>query len=322
MSEAVTAQHGKQALHYRGRIRQTFIYLGKLLRMFVYQSDWKALPMAAVIAGLVTFAVGSNLFKTQEGTLQGCFALACVCVWNGFFNSIQVICRERPIIKREHRAGMHISSYIAAHMIYQVLLCSAQTGITIGVCQLMGVQFPKEGLITGSFKADFAITLFLGTYAADMTALMISALVKTTTTAMTVMPFMLIFQLLFSGGLVELSGPVQRITDITIAKWSLNGLCTLGNFNAQPMVKLWNTLYQFREMEFQGVKPVTVMMNEIQSQNRMDEVLLRCGEYNQKAEFVYTAANLGDCWKHLIVMALVMAVIATVLLEFVDKDKR
>ena len=69
-----------EPIRYRGRIAQIRICLGKLLRMFLYQNDWKALPMAAIIAGLVTFAVGNNLFKTQEGTLSGCFSLVCVCI--------------------------------------------------------------------------------------------------------------------------------------------------------------------------------------------------------------------------------------------------
>ena len=113
-------------LKHTGHISQTVIYLGKLFRMFIFQNDWKVLPMSAVIAGLVSFAVGKNLFRTMEGTLTGTFALSCVCIWNGFFNSIQSVCRERAIIKREHRSGLHISSYVAAHMIYQSLLCVLQ----------------------------------------------------------------------------------------------------------------------------------------------------------------------------------------------------
>ena len=97
MSAEVAAKN-----RYRGRIAQIFIYLGKLVRMFLYQNDWKMLPMAAVIAAIVTYAVGGNLYQTQEGTASGSFALICVCIWNGFFNSIQVVCRERDIIKREH----------------------------------------------------------------------------------------------------------------------------------------------------------------------------------------------------------------------------
>ena len=89
-------------IRHQGRVSQTLIYLRKLFRMLVFQNDWKVLPMSAVIAGLVCFVVGANLFKTMEGTLMGSFAMACICIWNGFFNSIQVIVRERPIIKREH----------------------------------------------------------------------------------------------------------------------------------------------------------------------------------------------------------------------------
>ncbi|MCR5323001.1 MAG: hypothetical protein K6E85_07005 [Lachnospiraceae bacterium] len=53
------------------------------------------------------------------------------------------------------------------------------------------------------------------TYAADMMALWISSIARTTTTAMTVMPFILIFQLVFSGGIFQLpewSAPVSAVT--------------------------------------------------------------------------------------------------------------
>ena len=309
-------------LKYRGRLKQIPIYLGKMLRMFVYQSDWKVLPMAALIAGLVTFAVGANIFKTQEGTVQGCFALVCVCVWNGFFNSIQVICRERTIIKREHRAGMHISSYVAAHMIYQSFLCAAQTAIILGVCRVANIQFPTQGLVTPYFMADFAISLFLLTYAADMMSLAISALVKNTTTAMTVMPFMLIFQLLFSGGLVKLEGPATMITDFTIAKWGLKSFCTLGDYNSRPMVTLWNTIYKFRDLEIYGIKPIETIMNEVMNRNLLDTVLQESGTYNMNPEYVYTAENVLISWGWIAAIGAIAALLAVILLEFVDRDKR
>jgi hypothetical protein len=120
---------------YRGRSAQVWIYLGKLLRMFIYQNDWKVLPMAALIAGLVGMVIRTRLFVNMEGTLMGSFALVMVCIWNGCFNSIQVVCRERDIIKREHRSGLHISAYIFAHMVYQAGLCLLQTIITLYVCK-------------------------------------------------------------------------------------------------------------------------------------------------------------------------------------------
>ncbi len=317
-------------LSYRGRLAQIRIYLGKMLRMFVYQNDWKVMPMAALIAGLVTVAVGANLFRTQEGTMQGCFALACVCVWNGFFNSIQVICRERPIVKREHRSGMHISSYIAAHMIYQMLLCIGQTAIIIGVCYVSDVRFPSEGLVTPWFLCDFALTLFLTTYAADMLSLLVSALVHSTTTAMTVMPFLLIFQLLFSGGLVQLGEQLAKLTDFTITKWGLKGMCALGDYNGRPMVGLWNMIWRFRGLEFvipsdtgnDVVYPVALITDRIQNEGKLDAFLQKAGEYVQNPEYAHTAENLLNCWWHLFVMTAAAALIAMLLLEFVDRDRR
>ena len=64
-----------EKLQYTGRFHQFVIYLRKFLRMFVYQSDWVVLPIGAVIAALVTFVVGNNMFVTQEGTTMGTFAL-------------------------------------------------------------------------------------------------------------------------------------------------------------------------------------------------------------------------------------------------------
>ncbi|MBQ6450351.1 MAG: ABC transporter permease [Solobacterium sp.] len=311
-----------ETMRYRGRISQTGICLGKLLRMFVYQNDWKVLPMSALIAGLVTFAVGNNIYVTQEGTLSGCFALVCVCIWNGFFNSIQSVCRERPIIKREHRSGLHISSYIAAHMIYQMMLCAMQTIILITISSFAGISFPKDSLITGNFYIDLGISLFLVTYAADMISLAISCLVKNTTTAMTVMPFMAIFQLVFSGGLVFLEGPAKKLTGLTITRWGLESLCTLGNYNSLPMVTLWNTIWKFRSMEIDGIKPIELLTDKILEEGKLDYVLLQSGMYNTNPAYVYAAGTVLKCWGILILFIILFAGLSILLLEFIDKDKR
>lgn len=126
-------------VRHRSRFGQIGIYFGKFIRMFVYQSDWKVLPMAALIAGLVGFALGREFRINMEGTLTATFAVVCVCIWNGSFNSIQVVCRERGVVKREHRSGMYISSYILSHMMYQLLLCILQTVVTLIVLHLVGM---------------------------------------------------------------------------------------------------------------------------------------------------------------------------------------
>ena len=306
---------------HTGRIVQIGIYFGKFLRMFVYQSDWKVIPIGTVIAALVTLVVGSNMFVTQEGTTFGTFALTCVCIWNGIFNSIQVVCRERDIVKREHRAGLHISSYITAHMMYQFILCFLQTCVTLLICWIVGVSYPEKGIVTPLGVLDLGITLLLITYSADIIGLMISCFVKTTTTAMTVMPFVLIFQLIFSGGIFDL-GSADFIKVTTISHWGMDTLCTIGHFNDQPMVTLWNTMVRFSNVEFEGKKPVLEVIKYINDNDLRDEFLLWSGQQSAKPEYEPLVSNVLLSWGVLLLITLICAVVSIIALKFVDKDKR
>ena len=258
----------RMTIRHRERGSQIWIYLGKMLRMFVYQSDWKVLPMAAIIAGLVGMVIRKRLFQTMEGTLMGGFALVMVCIWNGCFNSIQVICRERDVIKREHRSGMHISSYIVSHMLYQALLCLLQTGVTLYVTKTVGVRYdlgtPK---VTPWFLVDFGLSMFLITYASDMMSLWVSCLAKSTTTAMTIMPFVLIFQLVFSGGMLNLPAWTNAITPLTISNPALKVLATQGDYNARPVMTIWNTVNGMREREVAATVTLEQVTDLMQNEN-------------------------------------------------------
>ena len=307
---------------HRGRLAQTWIYLGKYVRMFAYQNDWKLLPISALIAAVVTFVVGGNMFATQEGTQLGVFALVCVCVWNGFFNSIQVVCRERAIVKREHRAGLHVSAYIGAQMIYQLFLCLAQTAITMAVCAAAGVKLPTVGVVTRWGLLDTGITILLTTYAADMMALMVSCVVHTTTTAMTVMPFLLLFQLVFSGGFFDLSGFAKNIQYVTISHWGMNGLCAVGRYNDLPMISLWNMLVQFENVEVAGEKPLNLILRKIYDAGSMNDFLFWSGQQNQTAEYASSVWNVLFCWGMLLALTVVFSAAAVAALKFIDRDKR
>ena len=265
-------------IRHRGRGAQVFICLGKQLRMFVYQNDWKVLPMAVLIAGLVGMVVRKGLFVNMEGTLMGAFAMVCVSIWNGCFNSIQVICREREVIKREHRSGMHISSYIFSHMLYQALLCLAQTAVTLYVTQLVGVKYPSEGLVTRFFLIDFGISMFLIAYASDMLSLWVSSLAHTTTTAMTIMPFVLIFQLVFSGGMLTLPAWTEPLTHFTISNPGLKVVATQANINDRPYATISNLVSKMRDSEIGGTVTVGQVLDLLQDADNPAIAELRAKE--------------------------------------------
>ncbi len=237
------------SLKHKGRIGQTGIYLGKMFRMFIYQSDWKVIPMAGVITAIVSIVIAKSMNITMEGTVRGGFALSCICIWNGFFNSIQSVCRERAIVKREHRSGMHITSYIAAHMIYQAFLCLLQVGAVIAVLNAMKVTFPQAGVVFGDPRIDMGVTLFFVTFAADMISLFVSCIVHNPTTAMTIVPFLLIFQLIFAGTFFNLPKKISFLKDFTISNYGICALCSQGRFNELKMTTVWKTLEKMEGLE-------------------------------------------------------------------------
>ena len=288
-------QHRERVFRHRGRSSQIPIFLGKQLRFFINESDWKVLPMAAVIAGLVSMVIRNKLFINMEGTLMGAFALTCVAIWNGCFNSIQSVCRERAIIKREHRSGMHISSYVTAHMIYQLLLCLMQTAVSMYVMKLVGVQFPEQGFMTPWMIVDIGITMFLISYAADMMSLLISSVSRTTTSAMTIMPFILIFQLVFSGGIIPLPAWSRPLSNFTISSYGIRAIAAQAGYNELPMVTAWNTLSGMRNSEIEETVTVGRLLEILDSEpvaKHRGETLIPSVTVGEAAE--YLNVKLGD----------------------------
>ncbi len=281
MSEANAMKTNRvRKVHHTGRMSQIGIYLGKQLRFFINENDWKVLPMAAIIAGLVGMVIRKRFWLNMEGDLIGAFAIACVAIWNGCFNSIQSVCRERGIIKREHRSGMHISSYVAAHMIYQFLLCVAQTAITMFVFRQLDVQIPRMGggTVTDFAIVDLGITFFLITYAADMMSLFLSSISRTTTGAMTLMPFILIFQLVFSGGVIPLPEWSRPLSNFTISNYGIKAIASISGYNELPMNAVWNTLSGMKGSEVGGTVSVGDIVDKLDSpfvEKKRDNVLIR-----------------------------------------------
>ena len=293
MSET-SVNRQERTFRHRDRISQIPIYLGKQFRFFINESDWKVLPMAAVIAILVAVVVRTRLFASMEGCLISSFALACVALWNGCFNSIQAISRERAIVKREHRSGMHITAYVASHMIYQFVLCLAQTVISLFVLKQFGVPFPEEGiLLRKGWELEFGITMLLISYAADMMSLFISSIARTTTAAMTVMPFVLIFQLVFSGGIIPIPAAIQPLSNLTISNYGIKAVTSQCGYNELPMAAGWTAVDSMKDSEIH--KEVTVgqileILNKDAMKKYRDQPVIEPVTAAQVAEFL----NLGE----------------------------
>ena len=297
------------------RIKQTKIYIGKHFRLFKNEKGWKVIIFAAVVSFLVSSVTKGIMFGDDVNTKMGFFTLISACIWIGIFNSIQNICKERDIVKREHRTGLHITSYVASHLIYQGAICLVEALMIVIISGIM-IGYPSENALFISTYAEYFITYFLVTYAADVLALAISSIVKSTTTAMTIMPFILIFQLLFAGVLFSLSGSMETVANFTISKWGLQASGISCDYN--NLEKL-----EQKEMRYQ-LKKIAKSKNYKMTEEELDEVIKEAYEdtdtYN--ATYEYSLSNLMGNWSALLIHTAIYAIISVAALELVDRDKR
>ena len=203
---------------------QTGVYFRKLRRIASKERCWKFILFAFVISFTVGAVVGGDMFTNYESTKSGFFSFTSAAIWIGIFNSIQSICREHEIIRSEYRSGMKLGAYITAHALWQLLICTVQSGM-ISAAEMIFAGGGAEGLIFPA-PVEYFITVLLLCYGADMMGLMISAAAPDAASAMTVMPFVLILQLIMSGVLFDLSGWSEAISCLTFSKW---GMCAFGS---------------------------------------------------------------------------------------------
>ena len=212
---------------------QIHVYFRKMFRINMREKSWKYLIFALIISLLVAMIVGPDMFGNFESTNSGFFTLASACIWIGIFNSIQSVCKEHEIIRAEYRQGMKIAAYVSAHALWQALLCLAQTIIIFIVCCIF-MKFDKSAhLLLGAYVENF-VTIYLLTFGASILGLMISSVSGNPTTAMTIMPFVLIIQLVMSCVLFSLSGFSKFISYFTLSRWGMSAFGCEADLNSIP----------------------------------------------------------------------------------------
>lgn len=261
-------------MNYSSKKEQIKIYFGKRARNFLYEKRWMSLIAAVIIALIIVFVTGDDLFSGRSDTERGAFTIICACIWNGLFNSIQNICKERTTIKHEYREGLILSAYIAAHMLFDFIVCLLETIIISAVIFI--IYFEN---IPGIFAAiGITLTILLATYCADALGILVSSVVKTPQIAMNTMPFILIFQLAFAGLIFELEGAAARIGYLTISKWGFEAILSLCDMRKEWS---WSAL-----------------------------------------KFENHSATMPVCWIVMILFTVGYAVLASILLRLVERDKR
>lgn len=232
------------------------------------------------------------------GTQTGLFMLVCVAIFVGICNSIQEICKERNILKREYMTNLRLSSYTLSKLIVQAIICAVQMIIVLLIFSLFikDKQVYSSGVIFNSVWTEYFITMFLLAFAADTMALVISAIVKNSSTANTFIPIILIVQIVFSGVLFDLGKQMDAFASLMISKWGIAGLAISSRLNDSRVKFLLDS------PDF-----------ELNLGTSMSAV---------KDLYMSTPENLLIVWAILLAFIIVCSVLCTLLLTRVKKDRR
>jgi len=283
-------------MHKTSRFTQTIVYVKKNSRFFKNQKDWNFIAIAAVISVLVCLIVGDDMFESFEDTQSGFFAIISAAIWIGVFNSIQRICKEHDTITSEHRSGLHISSYVMSHVIFDFGVCFAQTLILVVVCNLF-IDFPSDAILLGTSAIEYFITLFLVVWCSDIMGIMISSVASNPNVAMTTMPFVLIMQLIMSGVLFELKPWAEMIANVTFSKWGIYALGSIGDIANLDLKIVSNN------PEFAAI----IDRDKVLSAETIDS-------------YEHIASNLLTDWGVIAVIGVVCIIISIVSLKIRNKD--
>ena len=152
----------------------------------------------------------------------------------GLFNSIQEICKERAVLKREYMGNMKLWSYTLSKFTIQMVVGLLQAAVITAVFGIV-VGMPEKGILLDNSFLEMFATIWLTITASMALGFIISAFVKSGDKAMACAPFVLIIQLLFSGILFELKGAGSKIAYATISKWSVESLGSIADLNSLTM---------------------------------------------------------------------------------------
>ncbi len=272
----------------KNRLLQLRVLSARYLKLFVNDKQRLLLLLiqAPLLAVLISFVADGKQFEQYEMTKSLLFALSCSAFWVGMLNSIQEICKERSIMKREYMTGLSLSAYVSSKIIVLGLMCLLQSFMITGIFSAM-IGLPEEGVLMNAF-AEVLITTFITALASTAMGLLVSSLFTNADRAMTVAPILLMPQILFSGLIFKLSGATEIISWVAVCRWSMEGYGTTANLNDLPL-----------RLQQEGLQII----------------------HEAEDFFEFTSSHLLNSWMILILYTAIFLILARIVLSKIGREK-
>jgi ABC-type multidrug transport system ATPase subunit/pSer/pThr/pTyr-binding forkhead associated (FHA) protein len=168
-------------------------------------------------------------------------------IWLGTINSAREIVKELSVFRRERMAGVKVWPYVLSKAAVLTVVSAFQVWLLLYVVGLR-VSIPGQGPVA-SGGMEIYLSLFLTSVAALGLGLFISTLASTQERAISLVPLLLIPQVIFAGVIFDLSGISHVISWLVISKWSVQLLGTTAHlpggeysFTSMHLLTRWTVL--------------------------------------------------------------------------------
>ncbi|MCL2362521.1 MAG: ATP-binding cassette domain-containing protein [Defluviitaleaceae bacterium] len=199
----------------------------------LYRNNALVLAFVSFICmGFLWLATGSETFNEYNSALPVVFAMACGAILIGLMLSINMVCKDYDMIRRELRMGISARSLILSKGLLIIFLCAVMSGI---------LAFPyliNAYNITNQRPMFLYLAVFATMLSSAQLGLFVSAISrnKAQQAALSI-PFVMLFQILFSGFVFE--DVRVRLDTIAISNYSIRAMGSALNFDNPDFI--WDT---------------------------------------------------------------------------------
>jgi ABC-type multidrug transport system ATPase subunit len=189
------------------------------------------LLLQAPIIGLLLVLV-SHVDGLTAGRIEAkkvVFMLATTGVWFGVINAAREICKEAAVLRRERLAGLHASAYLASKFAVLTLLVLVQSALLLGVL-VIRMTMPSPGVLLPGWL-ELYITVALAGIAGIALGLCISAVSSTPDKATSLIPIVLVPQVLFAGVMFALHGITKLLSWAVTSRAAVDALSAIADMN-------------------------------------------------------------------------------------------
>lgn len=208
----------KHSTTLTARYARTFWRDRRTLAILVGQAP----VMAALIALLYPARVFALPDRQPTRSAQFVFLLVTAALWLGLIDSCREIVKERTIVLRELAVGVRLDAYLFSKASLMFVLAACQCVLLVAVAT--AIQ-PLHAHLVAYLR--LAGLLVLTSWSMVALGLVVSTLARSVDQATSLIPLLLIPQLLFGAALVpfaRMGAAIKVLSDLMVSRWAFAGV--------------------------------------------------------------------------------------------------